>query len=78
MRTPHPLAHAQLMPYKSAENHQALMKRFNQTMTLVPASCSPRVASASSSSLGVNHCYTVYALGRYFANQMVEEIRAQG
>jgi len=26
----------------------------------------------------VNPCYTVYALGRYFANQMVEEIRAQG
>jgi choline dehydrogenase-like flavoprotein len=30
----HPLAHAQLMPYESAENHQAFMKRFNQTMTL--------------------------------------------
>ena len=30
----HPLAYAQLMPYESAESHQALMKRFNQTMTL--------------------------------------------
>ena len=30
----HPLAHAQLMPYESAEGHQAFMKRFNQTMTL--------------------------------------------
>jgi choline dehydrogenase-like flavoprotein len=30
----HPLAHAQLMPYESAERHQAFMKRFNQTMTL--------------------------------------------
>jgi choline dehydrogenase-like flavoprotein len=30
----HPLAYAQLMPYESAENHQAFMKRFNQTMTL--------------------------------------------
>jgi choline dehydrogenase-like flavoprotein len=30
----HPLAFAQLMPYESAENHQAFMKRFNQTMTL--------------------------------------------
>ena len=30
----HPLAHAQLMPYESAEMHQAFMKRFNQTMTL--------------------------------------------
>ena len=30
----HPLAHAQLMPYESAESHQAFMKRFNQTMTL--------------------------------------------
>ena len=30
----HPLAHAQLIPYESAENHQAFMKRFNQTMTL--------------------------------------------
>jgi choline dehydrogenase-like flavoprotein len=29
-----PLAHAQLMPYESAESHQAFMKRFNQTMTL--------------------------------------------
>ena len=29
-------------------------------------------------SLGVNPCYTVYTLGRYIANQMVEEIRAQG
>ena len=29
-------------------------------------------------SLGVNPCYTVYALGRYIANKMVEEIRAQG
>jgi choline dehydrogenase-like flavoprotein len=30
----HPLAHAQLMPYESAEMHQAFMKRFSQTMTL--------------------------------------------
>ena len=30
----HPLAHAQLMPYESAESHQAFMKRFNQTATL--------------------------------------------
>ena len=30
----HPLAYAQLMPYESAESHQAFMKRFNQTMTL--------------------------------------------
>jgi choline dehydrogenase-like flavoprotein len=30
----HPLAHAQLMPYESAESHQAFMQRFNQTMTL--------------------------------------------
>jgi choline dehydrogenase-like flavoprotein len=30
----HPLAHAQLMPYESAESYQAFMKRFNQTMTL--------------------------------------------
>ena len=30
----HPLAHAQLVPYESAESHQAYMKRFNQTMTL--------------------------------------------
>jgi choline dehydrogenase-like flavoprotein len=30
----HPLAHAQLMPYESAESHQAFMNRFNQTMTL--------------------------------------------
>ena len=30
----HPLAFAQLMPYESAESHQAFMKRFNQTMTL--------------------------------------------
>ena len=30
----HPLAYAQLAPYQSAENHQAFMKRFNQTMTL--------------------------------------------
>ena len=30
----HPLAYAQLMPYQSAESHQAFMKRFNQTMTL--------------------------------------------
>jgi choline dehydrogenase-like flavoprotein len=30
----HPLAHAQLVPYESAERHQAFMKRFNQTMTL--------------------------------------------
>jgi choline dehydrogenase-like flavoprotein len=29
-------------------------------------------------SLGVNPCYTVYALGRYIGGQMVEEIRAQG
>jgi choline dehydrogenase-like flavoprotein len=30
----HPMAHAQLVPYESAESHQAFMKRFNQTMTL--------------------------------------------
>jgi len=30
----HPLAHAQLVPYESAESHQAFMKRYNQTMTL--------------------------------------------
>jgi choline dehydrogenase-like flavoprotein len=30
----HPLAHAQLVPYESAESHQTFMKRFNQTMTL--------------------------------------------
>jgi choline dehydrogenase-like flavoprotein len=30
----HPLAHAQLVPFESAESHQAFMKRFNQTMTL--------------------------------------------
>jgi choline dehydrogenase-like flavoprotein len=30
----HPLAHAQLVPYESAESHQAFMRRFNQTMTL--------------------------------------------
>jgi choline dehydrogenase-like flavoprotein len=30
----HPLAFAQLMPYESAESHQAFMRRFNQTMTL--------------------------------------------
>jgi choline dehydrogenase-like flavoprotein len=30
----HPLAHAQVTPYESAESHQAFMKRFNQTMTL--------------------------------------------
>jgi choline dehydrogenase-like flavoprotein len=30
----HPLAYAQLMPYESAESHQAFMKRFSQTMTL--------------------------------------------
>ena len=29
-------------------------------------------------SLGVNPCYTVYALGRYIGSQMVEDIRAQG
>jgi choline dehydrogenase-like flavoprotein len=29
-----PLAYAQLMPYESAESHQAFMKRFSQTMTL--------------------------------------------
>ena len=29
-------------------------------------------------SLGVNPCYTVYALGRYIGGKMVEEIRAQG
>src|SRR5262249_21397103 len=28
-------------------------------------------------SLGVNPCYTVYALGRYIAEKMIEEIRAQ-
>ena len=30
----HPLAYAQLVPYESAESHQAFMKRFDQTMTL--------------------------------------------
>ena len=30
----HPLAHAQLVPYESAESFQAFMKRYNQTMTL--------------------------------------------
>ncbi len=30
----HPIAHAQLMPYESAESYQAFMRRFNQTMTL--------------------------------------------
>jgi choline dehydrogenase-like flavoprotein len=30
----HPLAHAQVVPYESAESHQAFMKRFNQTMSL--------------------------------------------
>jgi choline dehydrogenase-like flavoprotein len=30
----HPLAHAQVVPYESAESHQAFMKRFDQTMTL--------------------------------------------
>jgi choline dehydrogenase-like flavoprotein len=30
----HPLAHAQLVPYESAESHQAFMKRYSQTMTL--------------------------------------------
>ena len=30
----HPLAHAQVVPYESAESHQAFMKRVNQTMTL--------------------------------------------
>ncbi len=30
----HPLAHAQLVPYESAESHVEFMKRFNQTMTL--------------------------------------------
>lgn len=30
----HPVAFAQLMPYESAESYQALMRRFNQTMTL--------------------------------------------
>jgi choline dehydrogenase-like flavoprotein len=29
-------------------------------------------------SLGVNPCYTVYALGRYIAHTIVEEIRAKG
>jgi choline dehydrogenase-like flavoprotein len=28
--------------------------------------------------LGVNPCYTVYALGRYIGSKMVEDIRAQG
>jgi choline dehydrogenase-like flavoprotein len=181
----HPLAHAQLMPYESAESHQAFMKRFNQTMTLAvmfrdrPVGRvtshgfeyalaeedhagwldslrtgarimfaaggrrvffnSPRpliinspdeidtvlteslvaerriqitsghpmggcalgedakrdvvdsrgrswdidglyVADSSilPTSLGVNPCYTVYALGRYIGSQMVEDIRAQG
>ena len=30
----HPLAHAQLVPYESAESHQAFMMRYNQTMTM--------------------------------------------
>jgi choline dehydrogenase-like flavoprotein len=30
----HPIAHAQLMPYESAESYQTFMRRFNQTMTL--------------------------------------------
>jgi choline dehydrogenase-like flavoprotein len=30
----HPIAHAQLMPYESAESFQAFMRRYNQTMTL--------------------------------------------
>jgi choline dehydrogenase-like flavoprotein len=30
----HPMAHSQVVPYESAESHQAFMKRFNQTMTL--------------------------------------------
>jgi len=181
----HPLAHAQLMPYESAESHQAFMKRFNQTMTLavmfrdrpvgrvtpngfeyalaeedyagwldslrtgarimfaaggrrvffnshrplivnspeeIDATLTLEMVSqqriqitsghpmggcalggnakrdvvdsrgrswdvqrlyvADSSilptSLGVNPCYTVYALGRYIAHKIVEEIRAQG
>ena len=181
----HPLAHAQLVPYESAESHQAFMKRFNQTMTLavmfrdrpvgrvtpkgfeyalaeedyagwldslrtgarimfaaggrrvffnshrplivnspeeIDAALTLEMVSqqriqitsghpmggcavggdakrdvvdsrgrswdvedlyvADSSilptSLGVNPCYTVYALGRYIAHKMVEEIRAQG
>ena len=27
-------------------------------------------------SLGVNPCYTVYALGRYIAGKLIEDIRA--
>src|SRR5262249_1408766 len=27
---------------------------------------------------GVNPCYTVYTMGRYIANKLVEEIRAKG
>jgi choline dehydrogenase-like flavoprotein len=179
----HPLAHAQLMPYESAESYQAFMKRFNQTMTLalmfrdrpvghvlskgfeyelaeedqpgwldalrtgarimfaagarrvffnthrplilngtgeIDAALSPDLvreqciqitsghpmggcalggsarrdvvdsrgrswdvdglyvadSSILPTSLGVNPCYTVYALGRYIADKMVEEIRA--
>ena len=30
----HPVAHAQLMPYESAESYQMFMRRYNQTMTL--------------------------------------------
>jgi choline dehydrogenase-like flavoprotein len=181
----HPLAHAQLMPYESAESHQAFMKRFNQTMTLavmfrdrpsgrvtpggfeyalaeedqpgwleslrkgarimfaagarrvffnshepliltspaqIDAALGPAVArdqriqitsghpmggcalggdprrdvvdsagrswdvaglyvadgSILPTSLGVNPCYTIYALGRYIASQIVEEIRREG
>ncbi|HSE02994.1 MAG TPA: GMC family oxidoreductase [Methylomirabilota bacterium] len=181
----HPLAHAQLMPYESAESYQAFMKRFNQTMTLAVmfrdrpvgrvtphgfeyalaeedhagwldalrtgarimfAAGGRRVffnshrplilnrpeeidaaltldlvaeqriqitsghpmggcalggdarrdvvdsrgrswdvdglyvadSSLLPTSLGVNPCYTVYALGRYIAHQMVEDIRARG
>jgi choline dehydrogenase-like flavoprotein len=181
----HPLAHAQLVPYESAESHQAFMKRFNQTMTLAVMfrdqpvgrvtpngfeytlaegdhagwldslrtgarimfaaggrrvffnSHRPLILNAPEeidtaltldlvsqqriqitsghpmggcalggnarrdvvdsrgrswdveglyvadssifpTSLGVNPCYTVYTLGRYIANKMVEEIRVQG
>jgi choline dehydrogenase-like flavoprotein len=35
-------------------------------------------ASILPTSLGVNPCYTVYALGRHIAHKMAEEIRAPG
>jgi choline dehydrogenase-like flavoprotein len=45
----HPLAYAQLMPYESAESHQAFMKRFNQTMTLAVMFRDRPVGSVTSS-----------------------------